>query len=58
LTWETIPGRQYQVLTTTDLDQNNWTALGDAITASNSIVTVSEPFGANSRQFYRVMLLP
>jgi hypothetical protein len=58
LTWDTLPSQKYQVQSTTDLDQNNWTNLGGAITASNSNVSISEPIGTNERQFYRVVLSP
>jgi hypothetical protein len=58
LTWDAVPTHQYQVQSTADLDQNDWTALGDAITASNSTVSISERIGTNKRQLYRVVLLP
>jgi hypothetical protein len=58
LTWGTVPSQQYQVQSTSDLAQNNWTNLGDTITASKSTMTISEPIGTNARQFYRVVLFP
>ena len=58
LTWGATMGQAYQVQSTTDLSPNNWTALGDSITATNSTVTVSEPVGASSAQFYRLVLAP
>jgi hypothetical protein len=57
-TWNALPSQQYQIQSTPGLEEPNWTTLGDAIIASNSTMTVSEPVGANATQFYRVVLLP
>jgi hypothetical protein len=56
-TWSTLPNQQYQIQSTTDLVQGNWTSLGGAITASNSTMIISEPIGGNAQQFYRIVLL-
>ncbi len=58
-TWSAISNQMYQVQSTTNLGQANWTDLGGAFTATNSTVTISEPVGTtNTGQFYRVVLLP
>ena len=57
-TWSTIANQIYQIQSTASLAPANWTNLGSTITASNSTMTISEPIGAKSQQFYRVVLLP
>ena len=57
--WSAISNQMYQVQSTTSLNQANWTNLGGAIAATNSIATISEPVSTtNSGQFYRIVLLP
>lgn len=60
LQWNAIPGRAYQVQFKTDLSStaNSWSNLGGAITASNSIITISDPATNSPQRFYRVILLP
>lgn len=55
-TWSLIPGEQYQVQYGSDLISTNWVNLGDAKTATNTTVSVSDPIGSNPQRFYRVML--
>jgi hypothetical protein len=55
-TWSVIPGQQYQVQYGANLSSTNWVNLGDAHTATNTTVSVSDPVGSNSQRFYRVML--
>ena len=57
-TWSAMANRTYQIQSTAGLAPANWTSLGSTITATNAIMTVSEPVGLNSQQFYRVVLLP
>ncbi len=57
-TWSTVTNQMYQIQATASLAPANWTNLGGTITATNSSMTVSEPIGGNSQQFYRVVLLP
>jgi autotransporter-associated beta strand protein len=57
-TWSTIANQMYEVQSTTNLALTNWSTLGGTITATNSTMTISEPIGADSQQFYRVALLP
>jgi len=57
-TWSATSGQLYQIQTTTDLTQPNWTNLGGTLTATNSTMTTSESIGANMQQFYRVVLAP
>jgi uncharacterized repeat protein (TIGR03803 family) len=57
-TWNATTNRMYQIQSTTNLTQPNWTAVGGTLTASNSTMTISEPIGASVQRFYRVVLLP
>jgi uncharacterized repeat protein (TIGR03803 family) len=57
-TWSAVVNQNYQIQSSTDLTQTNWTALGGTITATNSTMTNSEPIGANALQFYRIVLPP
>ena len=57
LTWSATPGQTYQVQFNADLSQTNWTALGDAILATNSTVTASDAM-TNSQMFYRIVSPP
>jgi hypothetical protein len=57
-TWNATTNRMYQIQSTTNLTQPNWTAVGGTLTASNSTMTISEPIGASVQRFYRIVLLP
>jgi len=56
--WSTVTNQMYQIQSTTNLAQGNWTNSGATFIATNSTMTISEGIGANSGQFYRVVLLP
>ena len=58
LAWSSLSNLTYQVQATTNRAIINWTNLGGTITATNNLTRVSEPIGAASGQFYRVVLLP
>jgi uncharacterized repeat protein (TIGR03803 family) len=54
LSWNTLPGRMYQMQYSTNLVQTNWTDL-DAPGTNGSMST---PIGLDPQRFYRVLLLP
>ena len=57
LTWESIPGKQYNVLTTTALGQQPWQVLNSApLFASNNLVKFRQPIDQTAR-FYKVVKL-
>ena len=58
LTWSAVSGQKYQLQYSSDLSSMNWVNLGDVITATNSIVGLTDVIGADSKRFYRVFLLP
>ena len=56
--WSSIPGKQYQLQTTTSISAPNWTDLGDPITATSSTTSASESIGALApAAFFRVVQL-
>jgi hypothetical protein len=57
-TWSAISNQMYQIQSTTNLILTNWTTLAGTNAATNPTMTISEPIGSNSQQFYRVVLLP
>ncbi|MGA2750844.1 MAG: leucine-rich repeat protein, partial [Verrucomicrobiota bacterium] len=57
-TWSAMANQQYQIQTKTNLIEPNWTTLSNVLTATNSSMTTVASIGANSQQFYRVVLLP
>jgi uncharacterized repeat protein (TIGR03803 family) len=58
LTWTTEVGQAYQLQFRTNLAQATWSNWGGYIAATNSTVTVTNTPGADTRRFYRVVLLP
>jgi hypothetical protein len=56
LKWNTISGLPYQVQSTTNLFQTNWSNFGSAIITSNSTAFFTNSIGTNSSQFYRVII--
>jgi hypothetical protein len=57
-TWSATTNQMYQIQSKTTLTQPNWTTVGSPLMASNSTMITSEHIGANTQQFYRVVLLP
>ena len=57
LSWSAIPGRSYQVQSTTTLGAADWTNVGGSITANNTMAGNSAAIVA-SNCFYRVVMLP
>jgi len=57
--WTAVVGQKFQVQFNSDLANTNWTNLGGTVTATNSVLSVSDPLGGGStRRFYRVLLVP
>jgi uncharacterized repeat protein (TIGR03803 family) len=54
LSWNTLPGRMYQMQYSTNLIRTNWFDLG----APGTNGSVSTPIGPDPQRFYRVLLLP
>jgi uncharacterized repeat protein (TIGR03803 family) len=58
LTWSSVAEQSYQLQYLTDLNATNWANLGPTVTATNGTMTASDLIGADSKRFYRVVLLP
>lgn len=58
LSWDATSGAKYQVQYATDLNSPNWIDLGPAISATNSVGSISDAIGSSAQRFYRVVLLP
>jgi hypothetical protein len=58
--WNTQPGLTYQVQYATQLNPPDWTNLGNAITATNGLLMLSDPMvpGGDAMRLYRVLLMP
>jgi subtilase family serine protease len=55
LSWTTVSGKSYQVQYIPSLKQTNWTNLGSAIVASNTVASLTDSI-TNSQRFYRVRM--
>lgn len=55
--WNTLPNIEYQLQYSTNLASANWINL-NVYDATGSILTVTNPIGANPALFYRVLQLP
>ena len=58
LSWSSLPGRLYQIQSSTDMDQNNWRDLGGSITSTGRLVNIVDPSPADPQRFYRAVMLP
>ena len=58
LTWAAIPGEKYLVEYSTNLSQQNWSALGLPAAATNATSSITVNPGPASPLFYRVLLVP
>ena len=56
-TWSSVPGTDYEVLYSTNLN-SDWRLLGDIITATSNTVITSDLITTNRQRFYRVILAP
>jgi uncharacterized protein (TIGR03790 family) len=56
-TWSAKAGQMYQIQTTTNLNQGNWTDLGAPVVATNTSTTTTNSI-TNSQLFCRVVVAP
>ena len=54
LTWITPLGENWQLQYKTNLNQINWINIGSALTASNTVMSVTDAIGSDTQRFYRV----
>ena len=56
ITWSTTPGKRYQLQSKPGLAEGDWQNIGQALTATNASLTITDTNGSNAeRSFYRVM---
>jgi alpha-L-rhamnosidase len=57
ITFNTLPGQNYQLQFKTNLTDANWTALGGIISGTGSPITASDNMSGSSQRFYRLLAL-
>jgi Tol biopolymer transport system component len=57
LQWQSIPGKRYQVQSSSNLGSNTWLDVGDPITAVQTTTQQAALLGTASMTFYRVKLV-
>ena len=59
LSWMALSGRSYQAQCKSSLAQTNWVNFGNAIIATNAMMSVTDTISPGvARKLYRVALLP
>jgi serine protease len=56
LTCSAVPGRSYQVQSTTNLSQHTWADLGSPLTATNTVFSITDILPQTGQKFYRLSL--
>lgn len=56
LVWNSSASQTYQLVFTTNLAQGTWTNIGNAVVATNGMMTGSDPAATDPNRFYRVMV--
>jgi uncharacterized repeat protein (TIGR03803 family) len=54
LTWSSVSNGVYQLQYKTNLLQTNWVSIGSTITASNTVLSVTNSISTDNQRFYRV----
>jgi hypothetical protein len=55
-TWNAVVSAVYQLQYRMDLVQGNWSNLGDAITATNIVMSAYDSIGPDPQRFYRLLV--
>jgi len=55
-TWSAVVSAVYQLQSRTNLVQDNWSNLGNAITATNTIMSATDSIGPDLQRFYRLLV--
>ena len=58
LTWSAVMGLTYQLQYKSAIAADIWSNLGNPIVATNAMITETDPLGANTQRYYRVLLEP
>lgn len=57
VTWQSLPGKRYQLFSRRDFPNSPWTAVGAAVTASGATAQVQDTSAKGEMRFYRVQAL-
>ena len=55
-TWSAVVSAVYQLQSRTNLVQDNWSNLGNAITATNIVMSATDSIGPDPQRFYRLLV--
>ena len=55
-TWSAVPGAVYQLQYRTNLFLGGWNHLGNAITATNAVMSTSGSNNPDPQRFYRLLV--
>jgi hypothetical protein len=55
-TWSAVASAVYQLQYCTNLAQGDWSNLGSAITATNTVMSASDSIGPDPQRFYRLLV--
>ena len=55
-TWSAVVSAVYQLQCRTNLVQGNWSNLGSAITATNTVISAADSIGPDPQRFYRLLV--
>ena len=58
LTFNTLPGQNYQLQFKVSLTDANWTTLGGIMPGTGSPLAISDDMSGSSQRFYRLLVLP
>ena len=58
LSWTGVAGQTYQVEYKDDLAAPGWTALGNPLTGTGSVLSISSDFTHSAQRYYRLRTLP
>jgi hypothetical protein len=57
-TWSIGAGETYQLEYKDDLSDSSWTALGNPLTGSGAVLTMTNDFSSSENRFFRLRVVP
>ncbi len=58
VTWQSVPGKSYQLVWRSPIHAAGWTAVGTPVLASTTTTNKLDPVGTSTNRFYSVQVLP